>query len=114
MDLEHGIEFDSTWDFRAVQEKLSELLPDVFQELDTIVEEHNFDPSYSNYEFKAKWMLVGKEGRKAVVVPGLPFPTGADLLHFGRGAQRIAFKNCVILLSVFQVISPSSSLSFIS
>jgi hypothetical protein len=105
MDQEHGIQFDSTWDFDAVQDKLRELLPDVFHELDAIIEERNFDPEQSNHEFKAKWMLLGKEGRKAVIVPGIPYPSGADLQRFCRSTQRISFKDCVILLSAF---SPSA------
>jgi hypothetical protein len=104
VDLKHGIEFDTEWDFHGVEGKLRSLFPDLFDQLDLLPEERNYDPNYPGYHLKAQWMLVTKESRRASVVSSLPFPSGTDLQRFCAHSQRIGFKNCTLLFSMFYLI----------
>ena len=88
--------FDLNWSFEDIDAYLYELLPWPFAFAASNVSHRSSETAVE--KVKATWVLLNKEQRRLLVVPGLMKPMGKDLERY-KGCDKASLKDSHIYVS---------------
>ncbi|KAG6904458.1 hypothetical protein DXG01_009803, partial [Tephrocybe rancida] len=100
INFNNGISFAKSSTAEEFNDQLRTHLPALYQYLDRLPPQPNLDMQ-SNEPWLLPWLLCTKDKKKIAVVPGLPFPTGAEIQQFSHGGRtyKLAAKEWVTILT---------------
>jgi hypothetical protein len=94
-----ALAFDLNWSFEDVDAFLYGLLPRPFAFPASNVSRRSSKTAVE--KVKATWVLLNKEQRRLLVVPGLTKPTGKDLEHY-KGRDKALLKDSHIYIGKYR------------
>lgn len=98
-----SISFPIGGSFEDIEAQLCDLFPELFEYFSTLSVYHGVDltdDGEAKYKELPNWLLCSKERRQIKVVPGIIWPTGADLNCHTQSGSRTGFRHHTLYLSM--------------
>ncbi|KAJ3569874.1 hypothetical protein NP233_g4769 [Leucocoprinus birnbaumii] len=100
-----GISFPIGGSFEDIEAQLRDLFPELFEYFSTLSVYRGVDltdDGEAKYKELPNWLLCSKERRQIKVVPGIIWPTGADLNRHTQSGSRTGFRHRTLYLSTLR------------